>query len=359
MKTIDVVLTIIIIVLILMVIWMCRDKLTKTGEVNVTRDIGRNESREKCPVDEVDIKHPKYPKPNMKPTFERESSYISNTPNPNSDHSYRFSTTASRQVPIELPLAFSCIKEWSGMITGVFDQEKCGVCWAVACSGAFTDRIRIKSSGKFLGNGDYISPFALAACIKCGNNNSCPRVCEGNYLDDVLDYLVDHGAVAQSDIDKYSKQEYEYHCFDYAAHNVKPWKGSRKYRVNIFPPGLLTTSSNLRDNERAIMEEIYLHGPVCTIFKVYVPNDYRNFYVHSSGIYGHGWSDEPKQTDGYHAINIVAWGQDVIDGKVVKYWIIRNSWGGSWGSQGFAKILRGENFGMIESDVWAIDPLII
>ena len=298
----------------------------------------------------------KPPKPNTVPTFARafnaaDDTYESENP--------RFEVMASVKTPVDLPANFSAIKEWGAMIIGVYDQERCGSCWAFAVSSSFTDRIRIKSKGKYLANGDYLSPFHLAACIKCGKDNACPRVCEGNYLDDVMQYCVDKGAYAQSDIDKYAAEgeSTQYVCIDLESNGVNAWKGSKKYRVNVLPPGQLNTPSNLKLNERAIMEEIYKNGTIACIFKVYVPQDKRNFYLYESGIYGYGWTSEPTETDGYHAINIVGWGEDIIDGKTAKYWIIRNSWGSDWGTNnGFAKILRGENFGMIEADCWAIEP---
>jgi len=340
----NIVLIVVVIILIIVIVIISRREKKQSRRKNIENEILV-----------VDQTGKKYPKPNTIPTFERLSSY-NQTSGSFSDSSYRFKVNSTGGGNKNLPKNFSAIKHWEGMITGVFDQERCGSCWALSTTSSLTDRIRIKSNGKFLQNGDYISPFAFAACMKCGAENTCPRVCEGNYLDDVLEYMVQTGAAAQSDIDKHSTQGYAYQCFDYKAAGVKPWKGVRKYRVNLYPPSLLTNPSNLKANEEAIMEELMIHGPVNCIIKVYVPMDSRNFYYYRSGVYGYGWKDEPKQTDGYHAINIVAWGEEIINGVVVKFWIIRNSWSAEWGTQGLGKILRGENFGMIESDIWAIDP---
>lgn len=305
------------------------------------------------------------PKPATVPTFERPHVHTAKDGSVKlSDADYRFEVSATQKLrnhvkSNNLPKNFSAISEWKDMITGVFDQERCGSCWALASSSMLSDRIRIKSKGKFLGGGDYISPFAFAACVKCGTEGACPRVCEGNYLDDVLQFMVDTGASAQSDIDKYSNQGEEYLCFDFAAHGVKPWKATKKYRVNVFPPSMLNDKDNLAINEQALMEEVYTNGAICVVFKIFVPLDNRNFYLHKEGIYGLGWKSEPTESDGYHAITIVGWGEDEklkgADGKPAKYWIIRNSWGPDWGHHGMARILKGVNFGMIEADAWSVD----
>lgn len=256
---------------------------------------------------------------------------------------------------ISLPKNFMASSKWPLSISGVFDQERCGSCWAFATSNAFSDRLKIKYQGKILSENDYISPFNLAACVKCGVNGACPRVCEGNYLDDVCQFLVDEGAMPQSIIEKHGNKSLSYHCFDYLTVGVKPVKAKRKYRVNLFPPSMLKDANHLASNEKAIMTDVYKHGTVCCIIKVYVPPDSRNFYLYDKGIYGHGWKSMPTQMEGYHAITILGWGEEKIGNKIVKYWIVRNSWGNSWGTQGLGRILRGQNFGMIESDVWALE----
>lgn len=273
-----------------------------------------------------------------------------------SDPDDRMKVTAGlNAAKMDLPKKFMASSKWPGTISGVYDQERCGSCWAFATSNAFSDRLKIKYGTKYLDENDYISPFNLAACVKCGINQACPRVCEGNYLDDVCQYLVDHGATPQSVIEKHSDMNLEYHCFDYVSNDIPPIKAKRKYRVNLYNPSSLTNKKNLSLNERAIMADIYQNGTVCCIIKVFVPNDSRNFYSYEKGVYGHGWKSMPTEMEGYHAITIVGWGEDETPDGVVKYWIVRNSWGNTWGTQGLGRILRGENFGMIESDVWGIE----
>jgi len=57
-----------------------------------------------------------------------------------------------------------------------------------------------------------------------------------------------------------------------------------------------------------------------------------------------------------HALVAVGWGEQMEEGKMVKYWLLRNSWGPTWGHGGYVKVLRGENVGGIESQAFSITP---
>jgi len=70
-------------------------------------------------------------------------------------------------------------------------------------------------------------------------------------------------------------------------------------------------------------------APVLVAFYVYT-----DFFYYSDGIYEHTWGS----LEGGHAVSIV--GYDTTG--PVPYWIVKNSWGSSWGEAGFFKIKMGE-----------------
>jgi hypothetical protein len=52
-----------------------------------------------------------------------------------------------------------------------------------------------------------------------------------------------------------------------------------------------------------------------------------------------GLSQYRGQVAGYHALRIVGWGEEAGQ----RYWRLANSWGSSWGEDGYVRIRRGED----------------
>lgn len=90
---------------------------------------------------------------------------------------------------------------------------------------------------------------------------------------------------------------------------------------------------------QAIQKEIYVNGPVTASYLVFA-----DFVTYKNGTY--------QYTNGTllggHAVKIIGWGVDEND---IPFWTVANSWGSSWGNQGFFNIRRGTNECGIESAV--------
>lgn len=95
-------------------------------------------------------------------------------------------------------------------------------------------------------------------------------------------------------------------------------------------------------DETSLLEAVATEGPVA------VAIDATSLALYSSGIY----SDENCDPSGLnHGVLIVGYGTE--NGQ--DYWIVKNSWGPSWGDQGYFKLLRGTNeCGVAEDDVYPV-----
>lgn len=72
-------------------------------------------------------------------------------------------------------------------------------------------------------------------------------------------------------------------------------------------------------------------GPLSIAFDVW-----QSFFSYKSGVY----EIPPGDTyAGKHAVKLMGWG--VENGK--EYWLVANSWGTTWGLDGYFKIARGQD----------------
>ena len=59
-----------------------------------------------------------------------------------------------------------------------------------------------------------------------------------------------------------------------------------------------------------------------------------------------------------HAVLLVGYGTEQVDGEPVDYWIAQNSWGDRWGESGFFRIERGTGEASIESLAVSVEPMV-
>lgn len=99
-----------------------------------------------------------------------------------------------------------------------------------------------------------------------------------------------------------------------------------------------------RCNEDLMKMELVTKGPIAVSFEVY-----SDFQQYKGGIYHHTGLESgfnPFLITN-HAVLAVGYGADPKTGE--KYWIVKNSWGTSWGENGYFRIRRGTDECSIES----------
>jgi len=125
--------------------------------------------------------------------------------------------------------------------------------------------------------------------------------------------------------------------------------------------------------EESIMREIYNNGPVIMSFSTSAALE----FIYNNGVSFRNDTDimtlfknekvpkEPASANPQilpwryttHSILCVGFGEEVTpSGKAKKYWIVRNSWGRDWGTNGYAKMRRGFNDAAIETSSPWVEP---
>ncbi|XP_008062114.1 tubulointerstitial nephritis antigen [Carlito syrichta] len=257
--------------------------------------------------------------------------------------------TASLPAATDLPEFFVASYKWPGWTHGPLDQKNCAASWAFSTASVAADRIAIQSEGRYTAN---LSPQNLISC--CAKNH---HGCNSGSIDRAWWYLRKRGLVSHACYPLFKDQNAAHsgcamtsrsdgrgkrHATKPCPNNIE--KSNRIYQCS--PPYRVSS------NETEIMKEIMQNGPVQAIMQVH-----EDFFHYKSGIYRHVTSTN-KESEKYqklrtHAVKLTGWGTlRGAQGRREKFWIAANSWGKSWGENGYFRILRGVN----ESD---IEKLII
>eukprot|EP01132_Coremiostelium_polycephalum_P002423 gene2423-2992_t len=226
-----------------------------------------------------------------------------------------------------IPDSFDSRTAFPGCVHEIRDQGQCGSCWAFAASEVLSDRFCIATNGKV---NVTLSPQSLVSCDTRMNQG-----CNGGYPDAAWQYLEETGIPVDS-------------CVPYVSGSTGSEppcqkKCSDKSKMTLYKAK--TGSTVDLNSETAIQQSILNNGPVEGTFMVY-----QDFMGYTSGVY----SRTPgSPLLGGHAIKIVGWGHDDASGK--NYWIVANSWGTSWGIDGYFYISRGNNECGIDRDASAAE----
>jgi hypothetical protein len=187
-------------------------------------------------------------------------------------------------------------------VTNVKNQGQCGSCWSFSAVGAMEGSWAI-ATGKLLN----LSEQQLMDCSdKYGN-----MACNGGIMDHGFDYAIDNGMCSYKE-DPYQGKS------DSCNINCK--------KVAFFSECVDISSGNQLDLKAAVAQQ-----PV----SIAIEADTSVFQFYSGGVL-----DSYKcGTDLDHGVLIVGYGNE----KGIDYWLVKNSWGSSWGDNGYIKIKRSNS----------------
>lgn len=227
-----------------------------------------------------------------------------------------------------------CALDWRNRfghnwISPVRNQGSCGSCYAMALATVAESRIRIarKDPKRY-----RLSPQHAVSCSVYNQG------CDGGFPFLVGKHYEHFGVVSEK-------------CFPYAASDSQC---SRACKAAVEHP-----ISNTRyvggfygnTSEEAMMREL-MDGPITVAFEA--PH---GLFSYRGGIFtGPKPASEDQQVPGVamfqhtnHAVVAVGWGHSLVNGQRVKYWIFLNSWGKTWGEQGYFRVVRGRDECGVES----------
>ena len=234
----------------------------------------------------------------------------------------------------ELPESFDLREAYPQCETlrEIRDQSRCGACWAFGAVETMSDRLCIHSNGKLQTR--VSAAHLTSCCTSCGNG------CFGGYPSATFSYWKRTGIPSgglygdKNTCKPYFLPPCEDHmhkCEDYQDTPECVDECQEGYPKTVDEDRTYGSSAYSVRGEKNIMKEIYENGSVEGTFTVY-----EDFGDYESGVYQHVTGSYL----GGHAIKMIGWG---VTEEGVKYWLIANSWGNTWGENGYFRILRGSN----------------
>ncbi|XP_017890067.1 uncharacterized protein LOC108630970 [Ceratina calcarata] len=195
-----------------------------------------------------------------------------------------------------------------GVVTPVKDQGQCGSCWAFSVTGNVEGQYAIKHA-KLLS----LSEQELLDC------DTLDEGCNGGEMTNAYKAIEALGGLE-------TESDYPY---DEKDEKCTFKRDEAKVQV--------TSSVNITTNETQIAQWLVKHGPI----SIGINANAMQFYI---GGVSHPPHFLCSPTDLDHGVLIVGYGKSKypIFHKELPYWIIKNSWGASWGEHGYYRVYRGD-----------------
>merc|ERR1711997_717417 len=204
-----------------------------------------------------------------------------------------------------------------GVITDVKDQGHCGSCWAFATIESIESYLKINSPEDAM---PELSAQHITSCtpneLQCGGSGGC----KGSVPQLGFVYSQLFGLVTEDDY-PYTSGSFgvSWNC-KYDADSMNAMATVRGYET-------------LPKNEyEPVMNHLANVGPLS------IAVDASGWSFYGGGVFDSCSYDRNIEIN--HAVQLVGYGTDASEGD---YWIVRNSWGSSWGENGYIRLKREAN----------------
>jgi len=197
------------------------------------------------------------------------------------------------------------------IVTPVKNQAACGSCWAFSTTGSLEGQWALKT-GQLVS----LSEQNLVDCSQEEGNHGC----HGGLMDYGFKYVKDNDGLD-------TENSYPYTAKD----------GPRCLYNNTNAGATLTSWVDVaRESEADLQKAVATVGPISVGIDASRPT----FHFYKKGVY-HDPHCSSTMLD--HGVLAVGYGTDKSGDKAEDFWIVKNSWGESWGAKGYINMARNKD----------------
>ncbi|EFA75924.1 cysteine proteinase [Heterostelium album PN500] len=204
-------------------------------------------------------------------------------------------------------------------VTSVKNQASCGSCYAFSAIAVIESALFKRGTGSF----DFSEQDAIDCTYGRYGGGGFNFGCSGGDPATTIQHILVNGQASEVD-------------YPYTSGNTRihgPCKNVQRNRLNL---NLLRVQRGSEDT----LANALATGPIAVTLNA----ENNEFYNYAGGIY----NNAACSTSINHAVLLVGYGQ----ANGVEYWIIKNSWGTSWGENGFMRIAKGYNrCGIVSAEI--------